>query len=49
MVGEEIDDNEQFIFQSFAKKSLTCLDVSTDGKYITTGEVWVFSVKFPHI
>ncbi|KAM3185271.1 hypothetical protein ACTXT7_006703 [Hymenolepis weldensis] len=38
VVGESCISNFQFIVQSPARKSLTCLDVSPDGKYIITGE-----------
>eukprot|EP00108_Taenia_solium_P006289 TsM_000193500 transcript=TsM_000193500 gene=TsM_000193500 len=38
VVGESCETNAQFIVQSPARKALTCLDVSQDGKYITTGE-----------
>ncbi|KAH9286084.1 WD repeat-containing protein 62 [Echinococcus granulosus] len=38
VVGESCETNNQFIVQSPARKSLTCLDVSQDGKYIITGE-----------
>ncbi|KAL5113101.1 WD repeat-containing protein 62 [Taenia crassiceps] len=38
VVGESCETNTQFIVQSPARKSLTCLDVSHDGKYIITGE-----------
>ncbi|VDO03068.1 unnamed protein product [Rodentolepis nana] len=38
VVGESCISNFQFIVQSPSRKSLTCLDVSSDGKYIITGE-----------
>ncbi|KAM7540800.1 hypothetical protein Aperf_G00000033098 [Anoplocephala perfoliata] len=38
VVGESCETNTQFIVQSPTRKSLTCLDVSSDGKYIITGE-----------
>ena len=39
IVGESCETNSQFVVPSVAKKPLTCLDVSADGKYIVTGEV----------
>uniref|UniRef100_A0A5K3ETA8 ANAPC4_WD40 domain-containing protein n=1 Tax=Mesocestoides corti TaxID=53468 RepID=A0A5K3ETA8_MESCO len=38
IVAESCDSNKQFIIQSPTRKSICCLDVSHDGKYIVTGE-----------